>query len=67
MWSSMTLLQRNARDVIHVHPLGSSQHTAVPAEPRASRLSHPSGRGRYSHPYADTEAKNPWSGLVTGP
>lgn len=35
----MTLLQ-SARDVIHVHPWGSTQHMAVPAEPRASRLSH---------------------------
>lgn len=57
MWSSMTLL---TEDVILVHPLSSIQHTAVPAELRASS-------GRYSLPYADMEAKNPWSGLVTGP
>lgn len=34
-WSSMTQLWSDARDVIHVHPLGSTQHTAVPGEPRA--------------------------------
>lgn len=31
-----------------------------------SRVSHLAGRGGYNPLYADTEAKNPWSDLVTG-
>lgn len=54
MWRDMTLL---TEDVIPVHPLSSTQHTAVPAEPGTA----------LPVPYAGMEAKNPWSGFVTGP
>lgn len=50
--------------VTHVEPLSSTQHTAVAAEPAGSATQLAvAGTALPVH----MEAKNPWSGLVTGP